>query len=92
MKLKRGLKYTRQRRPKEERLKLKRPTEERAKFKKADLEYQERALKVKKNLVKKLPKKLLWLEDENLMKQTGRSMKDAKTKLPADPCYLLQPK
>ena len=37
-------------------------------------------------------KKLLWLEDESLRKQTGRSMKYADAKLPADPCYPLKPK
>ena len=82
MKLKRGSKQTRQRRPKEASLKLKRPKEERTKLKKAELEEKEGALEAKKNSDKKLLKKLLWLEDENLRKQTGRSMKYANTNCP----------
>ena len=73
-------------------LKLNRPKEERTKLKKEESEGKERALKVKKNLEKKLLKKPLWLEDENLLKQIGRNTKYADTKLPADPCCQLKPK
>ena len=66
--------------------------EERMQLKKAGLEEKEEALNFNKNLEKTLLKKLQWLEDGNLRKQTGRSMKYANTKLPADPCYLLRPK
>ena len=86
--MKRGLKHVGQRRAKKDRFKLKRPKEERMKLTKGESEGTERALKVKKNL----EKKLLWLEDENLMKQTGWSTKYANTKLPADPRYPLAPK
>ena len=75
-----------------ERLKLKRPTEKRTKLKKEESEGTERALKAKKNLEKKLWKEPLWLEGENLLKQTGRSTKYANTQFPADPCYPLKPK
>ena len=78
--------------PNKGRLKLKRPTEERTKLKKEELERKERTLKAKKNLEKKLLKKPLWLEDENLLKQTSRSTKYANTKLPADLCYPLKQK
>ena len=90
--MKRGLKQIRQRRPNKERLKLNRPKERKPKLKKEESEAKERALNAKKNLEKKLLKKPLWLEDENLLKQTGRSTKYANTKLPADPCCPLTPK
>ena len=55
--------------------------------KREELEEKERAVNVRKNSGKKLPKKVLCLEDASLKKQTGRSMKYANTKLPADPRY-----
>ena len=91
-KLNRGLKHTGQRTTQKGRLKLKRPTEERTKLKKEESVGKASASKVNNNLEKKLLKKPLWLEDENLLKQTGRSTKYANTRLPADPCCQLKPK
>ena len=90
--MKRRLKQALQRRPTKIILKLRRPTEEKMKSKNEESEGKEKALKAKRNLDKKLRKMPVRLEDVNLLKKTGRKMKYANIRLPADPCCPPKPK